>query len=1203
MTMDPVEIDINLNGNVSEKSDEMSRSLSSLSSASKAAEEELRRSIALQKQHLARLKAEIARLEMQVKESPNAMAQVGKALSRLKLELIDETEGLRHLQGELQLTGRAKETLRTKIYQVRNAMAEMRREGTEETAEYRQRRAELSELNDAYQAVVREQQLMTKGSASMTGIVTGLQGLLGAITATAGAMGVLVGENEDFARIQTRVQSLLAITIGLQQLQQTLSSTSAFRIHTVTRATQLYTGAISRLSVALGISNVAAKVLLGTLTAGLSVAIGWAITAIDRLVSRQREAGEAARAFSESVSEGASSQIAKYEQLRTEYAALEGDEERRQTFVEEHKKAFDELGVSITSAGEADNLFVTNAEAFRQSLVERAKAVATFDLAVEQYKASIAKMMEADEKRDEKPGWLEGFVTTLGFASSRDFARWRNQDAEEIERQARVIRAKGDKLIEEQLSYQEKAKKLLEDAGISTASPVTAKSTNGVEKELKEREAALRRIARISEEAEKQGAALAIAALEEGRRRKLEVLRREHEERRAEIEAQLAELAELERRYQVDVSGPRARLEGLSRATDADFERRRGEIEAASAEAVRGIREEAVAPFRSDLEERLREVDRYYSALLDKARSHAASEAELERLTEEIDAAHTRARELRHREAELRMLDLEERIEMRRTEMRREGALLRADYDERRISKQLEAARKRLDKLREIEAAGGDAARDIREEEQEVEGLTKALERIPVERLREVGQAVKGIFSRLASLGGEMGEAFSSLASSVDGIIASFDKETTTLEQVASGISGIISLWSLAEKQASANAESWKRWQEALDEADHRRRLMMIEEERYRQANLFGVENPYARAIAGARQYAVAMRQLSESLGRLQRGQMQVGSRKVVSGANIATGAGAGAGVGAAIGSIIPGVGTAIGAGIGALLGGLFGATQRKVVPVFRSLVEEFGSILKEGTRTFDLNPEILASYSKLDDATKQLVDHWDEIRQKALEAEKQMEETFATLAGDLGRNLSQTLAAAWRDGDLFRAVDDYERYVGETIGKIVEQLVFAQYFQGYFDELKKRFKDSFEAGGDQDIVDDIIWFSREYKRGVESYGKAMDEARRALKGEGIDAFGATDMRRTAEARGIARASEDDITKFNGQMTLVVERVSHLVALKEEENSLALDRTTLTRALLSEVQVIARNSAFLQELARIKSDISRLTDEGIKLRK
>lgn len=1201
--MDPVEIDINLNGNVSEKSGEMSRSLSSLSSASKEAEEELRRSIALQKQHLARLKAEIARLELQVKESPYAMAQVGKALDKLKLELIDETEGLKHLQGELQLTGRAKETLRTKIYQVRNAMAEMRRAGTEETEEYRQKRAELAELNDAYQAVVREQQLMTKGSASMTGLVSGLQGLLGAITATAGAMGALVGEHEDFAKIQTKVQSLLAITIGLQQLQQTVSSTSAFRLHTVTRATQLYTGAISRLSMALGISNVAAKVLLGTLTAGLSVAIGWAITAIDRLVTRQREAEEAARAFSRSVAEGVSSQIAKYEQLRQEYVTLEGDEGRRQTFVEEHKETFDELGVSIRNAEEADNLFVANADAFRRSLVERAKAVATFDLAVELYKEAITKMGEAEAKRAEKPGAMEHFITSIGFATSRDYARWRNNEAEELERQARVIRAKGDKLIEEQLTYQEKAKQLLEDAGISLVSPKGSTSHNNADRELKEREAALRRLARISQEAEKQGATLAIAALEEGRRRKLEVLKREHKERREEIEAQMQELAEMERRYQIDVSGPRARLEGLSRATDADFDRRRGEIEAASAEAVRGIREEAVAPFRSDLEQRLREVDRYYSALLDKARTHAASEAELEQLTDEIDTAHTRARELRHRESELRVLDLEERIEMRRTEMRREGFLLQADYDERRITKQLEAAKKRLRKLREIEAAGGDAADDIREAEQEVEGLTKALEKIPVERLREVGQAVKGISSQLASLGGEVGQAFSTLAASVDTIVTSFDKEALAMPRITGAVSGLLSLWQTAERQAADNAESWRKWQEALDESDHRRRLVMIEEQGYRRANLFGVENPYARAIAGAKQYASAMQQLSESLGRLQRGQMQVGTRKVVSGANIGSGTAAGAGVGAAVGSFLPGIGTAIGAGIGALLGGVFGATKRKVVPVFKSLVEQFGSILKEGTRTFELNPEILASYSKLDEETKQLVDHWDEIRKKALEAEQQMEETFATLAGDLGRNLSQTLVAAWRDGDLFRAVDDYEKYVGETIGKIIEQLVFAQYFQGYFDELKKRFKDSFEAGGDRDIVDDIIWFSREYKKGVESYGRAMDEARKALKGEGIDAFGGTDMRRTAEARGIARASQDDITKFNGQMTLVVERVSHLVALKEEENSLALDRTTLTRALYGEVQVIARNSAFLQELARIKSDISRLTDEGIKLRK
>ena len=133
------------------------------------------------------------------------------------------------------------------------------------------------------------------------------------MSAGAGAFGLFNTESEKFQKIQTKVQSLMAITIGLQQVQNTLHQTSAFRIQTVTRAKQLWTGAAVRLSVALGISNVAAQILIGTLTLGLSVAVGAAIALVDRYLSKQREAREEQKKFSEAVVSNSAQQIASYE--------------------------------------------------------------------------------------------------------------------------------------------------------------------------------------------------------------------------------------------------------------------------------------------------------------------------------------------------------------------------------------------------------------------------------------------------------------------------------------------------------------------------------------------------------------------------------------------------------------------------------------------------------------------------------------------------------------------------------------------------------------------------------------------------------------------------------------------------------------------------------------------------------------------------
>ena len=93
--------------------------------------------------------------------------------------------------------------------------------------------------------------------------------------------------------VQTKMQSVMAIMMGMQQVANTLHATSAFRIVTVRKVTDLWRAAQNRLTVSLGVSTVAAKAFMAAATMGASVIIGTVISAIDRFVSKKRDEKQA----------------------------------------------------------------------------------------------------------------------------------------------------------------------------------------------------------------------------------------------------------------------------------------------------------------------------------------------------------------------------------------------------------------------------------------------------------------------------------------------------------------------------------------------------------------------------------------------------------------------------------------------------------------------------------------------------------------------------------------------------------------------------------------------------------------------------------------------------------------------------------------------------------------------------------------------
>ena len=207
---------------------------------------------------------------------------------------------------------------------------------------------------------------------------------------------------------------------------------------------------------------------------------------------------------------------------------------------------------------------------------------------------------------------------------------------------------------------------------------------------------------------------------------------------------------------------------------------------------------------------------------------------------------------------------------------------------------------------------------------------------------------------------------------------------------------------------------------------------------------------------------------------------------------------------------------------------------------------------------TFDLNPKILADYDKLDEATQKIVDNWEEIKDKAIEAQKQMEENFSTLAGDLGTSLSDALIEAWTNKDLYSAIDAFHDKVGEAIADITKQMIFAAVFKANFDKAEEGMRNSFglitdengkvrqmtdeemqridENGRriyDEDIRDNIKTLGEDIKAGVAIYGDAIEEADKELKEAGFkNGIGATEDSSTT---GLVGQISRSITEDTGQ--------------------------------------------------------------------
>ena len=305
-------------------------------------------------------------------------------------------------------------TFRTQIMNAKNELMAMRLAGEQNTEAYKELEKELARLATIQREVNQSTLADSTGATQWNGIIQGLQGLMGAYSVGSGIVGMFTKDQEKLMQIQTKMQSVMGILMGMQTIANTLHSTSTFRLRTLTAATNLWHAANAKAAAglrALGVSatvaNVASKALMATMSMGLTVVIGLVVSGLSKLIDKHQEtkraAAESAKAqreafegFAKSAGEKASDTLSKFESLRQQYVRLGNDLKTREQFVKNNAAAFKELGVQVLDVHAADNLFINNTEAFKSAVMIRAQALAGEELAAEKYKEALQQRVAAE---------------------------------------------------------------------------------------------------------------------------------------------------------------------------------------------------------------------------------------------------------------------------------------------------------------------------------------------------------------------------------------------------------------------------------------------------------------------------------------------------------------------------------------------------------------------------------------------------------------------------------------------------------------------------------------------------------------------------------------------------------------------------------------------------------------------------------------
>lgn len=484
-------------------------------------------------------------IEAEIRLRKQLVAEAGKASDALAAE----ERAMKQNEEAARKNEATHASLRTQLRQCREALVEMEMAGQRGTKEYAEMQAEAARLTDAWADAQAQANILAHDQAGMQGLISGLSGVSGAFSAAQGAVALFAGENEDLQKIMLKVQSLMSITVGLQQVQQTLNKDSAFTLVTLNKAKQWWnnilaagttattadtaaqvantaaqtasTAAAGANTTAQTANTVATGAQAAAATAGtaanitlagafrmvgaaiksipvfgwIAAAIGAIIAVVTSFTSKAKKAREEAAKFGEALAEAAAKPITQFMELQTSWLSVTGSLKEREQWLQDNADKFKELGLEVNSVKEAEELLVNYSDKVVEAFMLRAKAAVTSEMAMAKYKEAIKKQQEVDAMSDTTSIWVQTSSFGGGYYVQAENTRKKKKQEE-----VNALEAEVKELFTKQLQFTAQEKAILEEIGQGSAKVVEG-SVEAVEQQITRLRDAYSRAATDSERA------------------------------------------------------------------------------------------------------------------------------------------------------------------------------------------------------------------------------------------------------------------------------------------------------------------------------------------------------------------------------------------------------------------------------------------------------------------------------------------------------------------------------------------------------------------------------------------------------------------------------------------------------------------------------------------------------------------------------
>ncbi len=413
------------------------------------------------------------------------------------------------------------------------------------------------------------------------------------------------------------------------------------------------------------------------------------------------------------------------------------------------------------------------------------------------------------------------------------------------------------------------------------------------------------------------------------------------------------------------------------------------------------------------------------------------------------------------------------------------------------------------------------------------------------ERAEQLGSAIAGIGGQIAKLKGaedvgggiaKVGEILGQVGS-IASSFASGDIFGGVVKTLGAITKGIVDWINAEEKAEQERIKRQQEYNKALRESRREMRLFNIEQLKYKQRNIFNVDEPLKKARSSVETYKAYMQEIKNAEHKLLNTDAYLVDIKVKRN------------------------------------------ESKKWWQVWKSdfvnenvmakLNRKYGEVINKDT--LQINAQLLEDIKvgHTTEEVKDLVEQLKEVRDKALESREAMRRSFGEVVGGLGAKLQNALAKGLNGGGMQEALQDFKRDVGAVIEELGLKAIENAIYGKMFDKLEE---DLIATEGDTEKSNALL----------------LDFADEVIKKREVADRMVQQLNKDLVQKGLKRDNQGDTqaNTLQGAVKGVTEETASLVA--GQLNAIRINQTEATNVLrnqLISLKGIEQNTAPIKEIA------------------